>query len=82
MNANHIIWSAWACDQGIVALAITKQNGIWNALDEIRDSLKSAIITLDNGCYLGASFEGKGCLTALEMVSGHLYLQDNCEGSY
>ena len=50
--------------------------------DEIRDSLKSAIITLDNGCYLGASFEGKGCLTALEMVSGHLYLQGNCEGSY
>lgn len=49
--------------------------------DEIRDSLVRHY-RARQWLLPGASFDGRGCLTALEMVSGHLYLQGNCEGSY
>jgi serine/threonine protein phosphatase 1 len=50
--------------------------------DEIRRSLKSNIITIDNGCYMGTAFEGRGSLAAIELKSGKLFLQENIESSY
>jgi serine/threonine protein phosphatase 1 len=50
--------------------------------DEIRRSLKSDIITIDNACYMGTAFEGRGSLAAIELKSGKLFLQRNIEGSY
>ena len=68
MNANHIIWSAWACAPGVVALAITKQHGIWIALDmsesviyfrEFSDAVNH-IIQINKPCYyeqFGSNYE-------------------------
>lgn len=50
--------------------------------DEIMNSLTSDIITLDNGCYMGASAEGRGSLMALELKSGKVFIQCNSESSY
>jgi serine/threonine protein phosphatase 1 len=50
--------------------------------DEIRRSLKKAIVTIDNGCYMGTAFEGRGALAAIELKNGNLVFQDNIESSY
>jgi len=49
--------------------------------DEIRRSLNSDIVTIDNGCYMGASLEGRGSLVAVELQCGSLMVQNNIESS-
>jgi serine/threonine protein phosphatase 1 len=48
-------------------------------LDTIRQSLGSDHIRLDNGCYYGRDYYGKGNLVALELNSGELYVQNNID---
>ena len=50
--------------------------------EDIRRSLKSRVIRLDNGCYMGGRIAGLGCLAALELETGQLHLEGNCEGAY
>ena len=50
--------------------------------EDIRRSLKSRFIRLDNGCYMGGRIAGLGCLAALELQTGQLHLEGNCEGIY
>ena len=51
-------------------------------LDEIEESLGTDFIQLDNGCYFGDLFYGKGNLVALELSSNRLYVQDNIDGVF
>lgn len=46
------------------------------SIDEIVESLDSDFIRLDNGCFMGGSFYGKGNLVALELASGELFVQE------
>lgn len=48
-------------------------------LDEIKRSLKKNLIQLDNGCYMGSQFVGRGNLVALELESGALVIQENID---
>ena len=48
-------------------------------IDEIVESLKSNFIQLDNGCYMGGAFHGKGNLVALELKSGELFVQEKID---
>ena len=48
-------------------------------LDAIRQSLGGYHLRLDNGCYYGRDFPGKGNLLALELTSGELYVQNNID---
>ena len=50
-------------------------------LDEIRKSLTTKHIRIDNGCYLGTGFtEGKGNLVAVNLDTGELIVQPNIDG--
>lgn len=48
-------------------------------IDNIIGSLEKDLIQLDNGCFMGERFDGKGALIALELNSGALYVQKNIE---
>jgi len=48
-------------------------------LDELEESLDSDFIQLDNGCFLGDRFYGRGNLVALELNSNRLYVQENID---
>jgi len=48
-------------------------------LDAIDKSLKSVHIRLDNGCYMGDQYSGKGNLVAFELTTGELTVQENIE---
>lgn len=50
--------------------------------EDIRRSLKSRVIRLDNGCYMGGRIAGLGCLAALELETGRLHLEGHCEETY
>lgn len=39
MVKNQIFWSAWACDKGFAAIALTEQHGHWMSLD-VNDSIE------------------------------------------
>lgn len=49
------------------------------SLDEIKHSLKKNLTRLDNGCYMGSQYMGRGNLVALELESGELFIQENIE---
>ncbi|UFS69429.1 serine/threonine protein phosphatase [Geomonas sp. RF6] len=49
------------------------------SLDEIRSTLNSDKIRLDNGCVLGARYPGLGNLLALDLDSGELFVQRNVD---
>ncbi|BCS53587.1 metallophosphoesterase [Geobacter sp. SVR] len=48
-------------------------------LEKIVESLGTDIIQLDNGCYLGAGYRGRGKLVALELESNRLSFQENVD---
>ena len=49
------------------------------SINVIVESLKSDFIQLDNGCYMGGAFQGKGNLVALELSTGELFVQENID---
>ncbi|MDD2898345.1 MAG: metallophosphoesterase family protein [Desulfuromonadaceae bacterium] len=49
------------------------------ALNLIAESLESNLIQLDNGCFMGKRFKGKGSLVALDVNNGELFVQENIE---
>ena len=51
------------------------------SLEKIRESLRTPQIRLDNGCWLGAGYQGgtKGNLLALELETNELYVQPNID---
>ena len=50
-----------------------------HSLSEIKRSLGTNWLRLDNGCFLGPHERGKGRLVALELDSGELFVQDNVD---
>lgn len=44
-------------------------------LDDIRKSLNDHYVQIDNGCFWGNEFEGRGNLVAWELTSGKLHIQ-------
>ena len=48
-------------------------------LDEIKKSLTTKHIRIDNGCCLGSGFIGKGNLVAVNLGTGELFVQPNID---